>query len=351
MLAQRQTIRLQTHLLESTIPNQILVMFLKICNKIIYVLALLLANNALAAKDEMPKWFTSPKQNNSQHLYGIGSANTLEEATKYALVDLASRLIVSISAESQLIREENQQSFNEEMRQKVQQSIEKISFSNYETSNSTEQNGKFFVEIKVEKQPFVNQQQEQISFLQQKITDLDKLLAGANFLQKQLTLNKILILAKELELKSRIIAGTGEKLDLSATLSMIAKYQDQLNKATINAEFYFSKDSKSKLTNILKKYLNKQGFIVANQEKPNSKQQVLVKANYISTASFLYSAYMVKLKITFENIVQGNTIASNSIEITGNSTINEDEAINSALTELGNRLDKDGILSILGISN
>ncbi len=315
------------------------------------LLIFLLLPTMILAKESVPKWFSNPKQNDSQNLYGTASANTLEEATKYALVDLASRLIVSISSESQLTREENQQSFNEEMKQKVQQSIEKISFSNYQVTKSAQEDQKFFVEVSVEKDPFISEQQDRVQFLQKKISDLDNLLPSANFLQKHITLNKIIPLVQELELKTRIINGAGAEANLSGVLDMLAKYQNELNKSTISAEFYFDKSSNTKLVNVVKPFLNKDGFTISMVENNSSQKQIKLIAKYNSSYNFLYNTHIVKVKINFENMVQNKTIASNLFEITGNSAISEEEAINSALQIFKQQIEKNGILNILGIIN
>jgi len=312
---------------------------------------LFLLPNLLLAKESTPKWFSNPKQNDAQNLYGTASANTLEEATKYALVDLASRLIVSISGESQLSREENQQSFNEEMRQKVQQSIEKISFSNYQITKSTQEDQKFFVELSVEKDSFIAEQQDRAQFLQKKITDLDKILPSANFLQKHLTLNKIIPLVQELELKTRILNGAGAKANLSNVLDMLAKYQNELNQSNLSAEFYFDKTSNNKLINVIKPFLNKDGFVINSAEKNSSPKQIKLIANYDFNYNFLYNTHIAKVKISFQNIIQNKIIASNSLELTGNSAISKEEAINSALQSLAKQIETTNILNILGIIN
>ena len=79
----------------------------------------------------LPSWYVKPKQNDSQNLYGAAQGNSVEESTKSALVDAASRLMVSISSESSLLREENKTDSNEEMRQKISQNIEKIDPFNF----------------------------------------------------------------------------------------------------------------------------------------------------------------------------------------------------------------------------
>ena len=83
--------------------------------------------NSFAKDQDLPSFFTKPRKNDIDVLYGVGEGATLEEATKNALSDTAGKLVVTISSESQVIKEENQNSYNEELRQRVKQSIEKIS--------------------------------------------------------------------------------------------------------------------------------------------------------------------------------------------------------------------------------
>ena len=118
---------------------------------------------------DSPSWYISPKQNNASNLYGVAEGYTLEEATKYALADAAARLMVSISSESSLLREENQNSVNEEMRQQVRQSVEKINFTNFQVTKSDKFGQRFFVEVMIDRASFINDQKERVELLEKKI--------------------------------------------------------------------------------------------------------------------------------------------------------------------------------------
>ena len=124
--------------------------------------------------NKIPSWYMSPQKNNSEKLFGVAEGFTQEEATKNALADLAGRLVVTISSESQLIKESNNTSSNEELRQKVKQSIEKISFSGYELSRNDEFDKKFYAEVSLDREKFINEQKERVEFVQKKIRSRSK---------------------------------------------------------------------------------------------------------------------------------------------------------------------------------
>jgi len=312
---------------------------------------LIIANVAIAKETGIPSWFSKPRKNNIDVLYGIGEGSSLEEATKNALADTAGKLVVSISSESQLIKEENQNSFNEELRQKVRQSIEKISFSGYEVSKSEEIDKRFYVEVSVERDPFINEQKERIEFLKRKIKDLDKNSSLANPIQRRTSLIKILDLCKELELKGRILAGAQEEVDMKNILSSIANYQNEFEKSSSSIEFFFDNSTPKDLIQIIRTALNKDGLKIAKNFDKNDANLIVIKGNYASTSNFVYGAYITKLNVDFENFSQGKVVASNGVEVSGSSTISESEATKSAIKSMEEKIQKDGILKILGILN
>lgn len=303
-------------------------------------------NNQLS---KTPSWYISPKQNNSQSLYGVAQGYTLEEATKYALADAASRLMVSISAKSELIREENNVSFNEEMRESVKQNIEKIDFTNFQVSNSAEVKNKFFVEVEIDRNSFINDQKNRIEFINKKISNLDSNSKNTNPIRRRNALIEILDLAKELEIKSRILQGAGKQTNVKDTLNKIAKFQNQLSSLTNNVEFFFEINSPREIAQIVRKQLNKEKIKIATK-RSNSANQITIKIKSKHQSREIYGSHITKLEVDFENISQNKILASNSIEVSGSSTINSKNSYKSSLKSFEEKIKEEGILKILGIS-
>ncbi len=298
-----------------------------------------------------PSWYISPKQNNSENLYGVAEGYTLEEATKYALADAASRLIVSISSESSLLREENQTSTNEEMRQQVRQSVEKISFTNFHVTNSINIGPKIFVEVQIDRTTFLNEQKDKVSFLERQVADLDKNSLGRNTIQRRNSLLKILGLEKELELKARILAGAGENINLKEKLNRTADFQNELEKLSDKTEFYFEINSPREISQIIRSSLNKEKIKISPSRNNFNANQVVIKIKSSSRSLKIYESYLTKLEIDFENLAEGKVVASNSVEVTGSSSISDKESYASALKSLEEKISQDGILKIIGITN
>ncbi len=310
----------------------------------------LFGSNFAEASGKTPSWFLSPKQNNDETLYGIASGKTMEEATKYALVDAAARLIVSISSESNLVREENNQGANEEMRQKVKQNIEKISFTNFEINKSEKSEDEFFVEVKIQREPFINQQKEQIEISEKKIANLDKNSANKNPIARREALLKITNLTKEIELKGRILEGAQENIGLKEKLLNFEKFNNELAKTGDDIEFFFDPNSPKEITKIIRNQLNKEKIKVSPSLNTQDRNQILIKISSESRNQKIYD-YSTKIEIDFSNSTEGKIIASNSIEVIGNSVISESESYKSALKSLEEKVSKDGAFKTLGIIN
>lgn len=327
-------------------------MNLKTSSSLVAILALSLISCVSPIKtDDSPSWYVTPKQNNAENLYGVAEGYSMEEATKYALADAASRLMVSVSSESSLIREENQNSVNEEMRQRVKQSIEKISFTNFQVSHSDKIKEKFFVEVQIEKQPFINEQKERVTFLEKKISDLDAGSSKKNPIQRRNSLIQILDLSKELELKSRILAGAGENINLKEKLAHIANFQNQFDKTSDKLEFYFEINSPKEIAQIIRNALNKEKIKTTPTRNASDPNQIVIKIRSESRTNKIYESFLTKLEVDFENIAGGKSVASNSVEVTGSSSIGEKESYAAATKSLEEKISQDGLLKVIGIIN
>lgn len=302
------------------------------------------------AGSELPSWYLSPKQNSAENLYGVAEGYTLEEATKSALAYAASRLMVSISSESTLLREENKTDANEESRQQIKQNIEKIDFSNFKVSRSEKMGQKIYVEAEIKRSPFISDQKEKVGFLERKITDLDKNLAASNPIQKRASLLKMLDFSNQAILSTRILNGAGENINLKEKLARQANFENQLNSLNDKIEFFFEINSPKEISQIIRNALNKEKIAIA-KTRNSSSNQIVIAIKSSSRNNKIYEAYMTKLQIDFENISNAKTISSSSVEVSGSSSIGEKESYAAAVKSFEEKVSQDGILKVIGITN
>lgn len=301
------------------------------------------------ASEKLPSWYLQQKQNNSEDLYGVAEGATQEEATRFALADAASRLLVTISSTSNLIREENQNSVNEEMRQNVRQNVEKIEFSNFEVSNSAKLENKFYNEVKINRSTFIKDHQEKLNLIEKKLDNLAQNSATQNPIQKRSNLIKSQALAKELELYARILHGAGFNVNLSEKLSRVAKIENEMNKNLDKIEFFFEISSPQNLTKIIRAALNKEKIAVAKKKNSKNPNQIIIAISSEQKTTEVYGSFITKVKLNFSNSLEGKILASSSVEISGSSVIDKEESYDAALKNLEEKIASDGILKTVGI--
>lgn len=315
---------------------------------LVFCLILFSCSKNIKNNQNTPSWYVNPKQNNHESLYGVSEGFTIEEATKFALADLASRLVVSISSESTMLREENQSSTNEEIRQKIKQDIEKITFTNFKISRSEKLEQKFYVEVEINKKNFLNEQKDRLEILEKKISDLDKN-SNSNPIQRRNALIKINQHCKELELKAMILKGGDININLKEKLIFIAKFQNELDRTSDNLEFFIENKSNSQIADVIKNSLNKEKIKTSAKYSQDKSDQIKLTIRSSIEENKIFESYITKIRIKFENNIKEKTVASNSIEVTGNSVISYKESYNSALTSLQQKIEGDGIMKTIGI--
>lgn len=297
-----------------------------------------------------PSWYLQPKNNSHSNIYGLGQGYDISQATKAALANAASRLFVTISSKSTLINQENNFDALTQIEEKIIQNIENISFNNYQISNSTDLKGQYFIEVKINRQTFIEDYLQRLDFLEKKIAFLDKNSKNKNKISRRNALIKILNLSQELEIKSRILKGAKEEVNLEKKLQKITQYQNEFDKISDKIEIFFSKNSPIKIRKILQKKLTSEGLKISQNFNPKNQNQILVKITINKTTKNIYDNFITNSKIHFENIINNKIIASNSIEVSSSSVISAKQSYLSSLKNLEKKLQQENSFKILGLN-
>lgn len=292
-------------------------------------------------------WFLNPENNNATDIYGFGEGRTLEQATKSALSDASARLSVSISSTSNLLLEENELDTNSEFRKKITQNIDAIQFPNFETVRSGKKDQNVYIQVKINRDEFVNLQNEKINFLKNKIKNLKKSIANQNVIKKRKSLQEIIKLAKEGEVLVRIVHGANNG-ELKTILQTQSDAENKLSKLSDNYDFYFKTKSDVKIYSIISKYLNRQGVSISTV-KNNSDSQIVMDIKSTQQTNKIYGSYITKITVNFSNFMKNKIVATNKLEASGSSTIGRNESYNAAIKSLDEKIKKEGVFKSLGL--
>lgn len=317
--------------------------------KILILLSLIISSCFSKNNSQEPIWYLNPSANNANFIFGVGQAKSQSEATKAALVDMASRLIVTISAQSSTLINENNFGIYDEIRQKISQNIEDITFINYQMSNSLKIKDNYFIEVTANKDEFFNDQLQRFRILNKKITNIDQSSSKTNIVSRKTKLLQINQLIKEANLKLTLLRANNKLSNPNKYQDRYLKYQNELENITNKIEFFLDDKMNPTLKNIITKSLNDKNIKISQQKNPKNKQQIFLKISQQISSKKIYNNFITQNNLTFKNIVNNKIIASNKITINGSSVISAKQSQINAFKEFDQRLKQENILAIIGI--
>ncbi len=299
----------------------------------------------------LPKWYSAPKQNDAVNLYGIGEGFSMDEATKAALKNLSSKLMVSISSESSMLLEENKLYANEETRQKINEVVEKMTFSNYVVSKTAQNGARIYIEISVDRKAFIEERTQKLSDLNKRMKDIYDDLVNKNILEKYNKLAEIINLCNEAKSISYILNGLGAgPIDKKSDMERYAFYQKSYDGILNQIEFFIELENSPKsIANVFNRAISNEKIKIA-KSKTASTNLVIVNIKSDLVTNNIYGSEIAKLKVNISLLSNNNKVlGSNSIEVTGNSMVSKEEAVNAAVSSLAEKINQESILKILSI--
>lgn len=321
---------------------------------ILSFLLLSCASNQPQELKQLPNWYVLPTVNNSQNLYGVGEGYTMAEASKSALNNLAGKLMTSISSESSMLLESNRYGVNEQSRQKINQVIEMITFANYQISQSASYNGKIYAEIAVDRDVFIKDRKQKLEDLNKQMSNLADGLSGKTILERRNILQKINKLAIEASRINAVLAGIlADGIDFKSNANLYNSYQNSYQTLLDKIEFFIdNKNAPKSVVNVLTSALNQEKIKVVKTKNLANPNLVVVEVKSEMAEQKIYGSNIAKLTLNFVLLSNQNKIInSNDVQVSGSSVIDKNEAVNSAISSLADKINQEGILEILGTKN
>ncbi len=283
---------------------------------------------------QLPTWYVVPKASNGQNLYGVGDGYNLAEASRSALNNLAGKLMTSISSESSLLLESNKYSTNEQSRQNISEVVSKITFSNYQVTNSANFNGKIYAEIAVNRNQFISEYSQKIIGLNEKMAEIFNKAQNKTILEKLNDFESINNLSLEAGPINQILSSLGaNQINFKKNIDLYNSYERSYQELARNIEFFIEKnDAPKPLIEKIINNLNQKKIKVVKSQNLSNPNLVTVQINSDIVEQKIYGSHIAKIKIDLNLLSnQNKIIKSSSFENSGSSVISKEEAIKAAI--------------------
>jgi hypothetical protein len=293
-----------------------------------------LSQKQINNSNSLPSFYISPKQNNLSYLYGIGEGYNLNSAIKSALGNISAKLITNVSANSKLLAKSYNNNNSEEYREEINQKLEKITFNNYQISNSANFNNKIYVEIAIDRNNFIKQKVRKLQNLNQRFSNLTKNLKNKNIIDQYRNLKKIQNKLHEATILNIILESIQySDMNYQENYQKYLSYQNLFDNLTENMIFKIDPKSNKKIARIIKKSFSDQKLKLTNQNI-KGKNIILIKIEQEEISDKIYDNFIIKLNVTLSLINQGKILGSNLITVNGASLHSKKAARNNAILEL-----------------
>jgi hypothetical protein len=309
------------------------------------------SNRVVVKQKELPVWYTQPPVSNNTDLYAIGDGKNKQDAISNALSMLVSTLSVSISSKfsaKSIVREGRVNSSDATYTNETQSETKKVRISSYEVLNTSELGfRKYAVLVKVNKQKLFNSLEKETQQKFEIIENKEKIQENKNALDKLFfykeSLESLQNLPNTLTVMSVLNEGFDTKPYLDKYDALDRKYESYLK----NITFWVDSNYKP-LVSPVSKGLSHKNIKIKNVSGVMH-FHIYIKANIQKAAAYGFSLARANISITTKDS-QLTTIATNSINLVGQSSQGYEIAKQDLVNKLNKLIQNEGIAKVLNIN-
>jgi hypothetical protein len=299
----------------------------------------------------LPTWYMQPPASNAENIYSVGEGKDKQEALSNALSALLATLSVSISSKysaKSIVREGSINSSDATYVNETQSEVKKIRISSYELLESAQLGFKrYAVLVKVDRMKFFKTLQKEIDQEFALIASWERNRAAKNALKQLSFYEKVLQRLSDLQNRLIVMSVLNEHFESQPYLQKYEKLLTKRDKLLQRITFWVESDYKP-LKAPIERGLSSKKFKIKNLHNADH-FNIIVHSNIQRANS--YGFYIARAQI---NIVtkdnQGNILATNSLNITGQSSQSYAIAKQDIAKKLNKLIEKEGIGKLLNLN-
>jgi hypothetical protein len=302
----------------------------------------------------LPSWYLNPPNNSSEYLYGVGEGSNLKAAKENALESMVSQLGVSISSnyESKInVHKHYNEFFTKETAFEIKSEVAKIRISNYEVMEREQVSyNQIMVLVRSNKAQFtkalvkeVNKNLKSIKTEQGALTSSDPL-SRYRFYDKSIKELKDMF-STILVLSTLDITFDNQPYSYAVS-TMTSKFQALKENMTFSV--ICDSDSQGFKKELQVGLMNEDKRIVEKNRNDKDHINIHVHTNtvYANAQGFDIARTVLFVEVKDNN---AKVISGNKIDLIGHATQGKKVALNNAVKKLHALIEKEGVLSVLGI--
>ncbi len=297
-----------------------------------------------------PSWYMNLPNNNGTSLYGVGEGRNIDEAKASALNAVAASLSTTVSSEfkkneSTLSFNGNENAYHSAINT-IKAQVKEIEFNDYQVIENHVTAHKVIVLIEVSRARLLQQQQEKLDRFSTELTAEKKNISEQSPLQQTYLYSVQIDKAQKLQSMALLCKTINTNFDTTPYLRQAADIKQAKNDAMNNTKVFISADMDARVfTDVLKEGLNKAGIkTVASHADAN----IHIKNRFQLDEIYGFKIAKASLSLSIKDANQ-KTISTRSLSLSGKSRYDYEKAKANTAQVLANKIDEEGIYTLLGI--
>ncbi|KUJ73877.1 hypothetical protein AVO42_00180 [Thiomicrospira sp. XS5] len=300
-----------------------------------------------------PDWFLNPPSDTARQLYGVGEGQNRKDAVQAALVDIASKLSVQVSATFQThlqVTQSNYEYAERTSEKQIQSQVAQIQLRDYQVERAERLGyGKTVALVALERQALFNdlrrQQDAQMQSLQTAETAHQKDGALAKYVFYSRSLDALVEFRQRLLILETLQAG----FDARPYSDFLQSFEQQAARLKAEMRVVVTADADAKrLVGPLQSALSQAGFQISKTARPGQKSNIRLVSEVAQSQA--YGFYIERMALNIRALSDGVQIGGNKLNLKGQATHSFTQASENLTVKFQQQLQTQGLNAVIGLA-
>lgn len=305
------------------------------------------------AEKPTPDWFLNPPPDTARQLYGVGEGGGRKDAVQAALVDIASKLSVQVSATFQShlqVTQSNYEYAERTSEKQIQSQVANIQLRDYRVERAERLGyGKTVALVALDRQALFEdlrrQQDAQMQTLQTAESAHQKDGAFGQYVFYRRSLDALAEFRQRLWILQTLRAG----FEAQPYSDFLQGFEAQAARLKAEMRLAVTADAGAKrLVGPLQSALSQAGFQMAKTTRPGEKAQIRLMAEVAQSQA--YGFYIERMALNIRALSDGVQIGGHKLNLKGQATHSFDQARENLTVKFQQLLQSQGLNAVIGVS-
>jgi len=258
----------------------------------------------------LPTWYINESKDTHLKMYSSSIGKNKKDAISNALIDIVSRLSISVESEFQADTKVSGKSYNKEIKKTIKTKVNNIKINNYEVLNSKRISyNKYLIKISIDKSKLSDYLQAKVNKKFNLLLEEEKAISNSNPIVQQNKYNLLIQSMNDIVPKLYVIKSLDQLFEDKKYFKTLDHFQKQYLKLKYKTNLYvYAKKADKNFTSKLKTYLLSYNINIRKKSNTDLYLRIDTNKSIVNNEYFKMVIYKAKLKLYYKKVLVGENI-------------------------------------------